>query len=1244
MKKINLLKWGFLFLFCTLGTFAWADALLSVNLPYEDVVSCTFYSSSGSKAPTDTEHFTFTSGSYSNSNSYGPVEIDGVSYSIYDKLTSSGSISFTTTEENTVITIVFSPSTVNESSGTSTTIAINGTTVDVSANPFTYNCESVGEYVITAEKDRYIFYIGATKALASATSDGDDSTGGDDTETGGDGNDDNSSTSEGTTVSDDIQCWFTDGSPTNSYFTFTSCNYSTSKGTAVINGETIKNCLKLETDTQVSFTTSNAGAVLTLVFADTETTPNVYLYKGSIDDSNKTTLSETASNVITYTLGDADTYYLKKDGSYNIFYIGITGDTTTGGDDTTTDPDDSGNTDDNSDTDDQTETSSTIEVSDANYCTFAASNAINQTGDITFDLSSNDGSTVTGTGHGTITIINGETSKDYDTCLKLNSHPTVSFTTTEEMVMTLVFETNGNLNSSSHTDRCITVDGATQSITDGNVMQITLQAGDHTLARVSSTEHYLFYIGLSATSNGDGGDDQNQGDDTPITVTLTSDAPTEELSSLESGYEISFIATNVPEGATVNLSIYQIVSEEDSTSVYTSETLTSEDGTYTCTLNEQINLDAATYIVYVTITTGEGEESETTTYPLLTITGDGKYPSDVTFDSADPATGKSIYTNQNEITLTFDGDVKITSATVTTGDNTDSQISYSNSEDSETASTTWTLTIPDNYMTAGSITITVNAEDADGHPVYVGESQDITLTYTIIEVSASLENTTEESLADLKILKGSNYGDNQFTLTVTAEGVPDGGGVTILLYQTDSEGNVNDLGGDITAGENNTYTWSCETTIQLLSGYTYEFKVFAYYVDESENHVAVGDTITIATIEGSFGTSDVTFTATPASGSTINANQKAITLTFTSNAIVTSAQMSTGDDEYEDVIFSNGSKDNTTDAETWTLSLTDAQIAKAVSADTLILVINAQDTDEQPICDTLSYKVEEASIALVSPDASELATLKMLKDSSYDDQFILTVSAEFVPENGGLTFELYTIDSEGNEEPTGVGGDMTASVDEDITYYTWSCDTTTKLLKGYDYEFKVFAYYIDEDNENAHVAVSDTVLIATVTGSFGTSPITYTVDPEAGDDATVEPSQRDFTLTFTGDVSIISAQMCTTDDSYENVSCEKSDEEDEDYTYTLSITDDQMDYVLENMDSVLTFVIYAQDSDEQPICDTDSDCIILSYKVQEIIIVPDTFTISITPDPADTTFAADTIATITIECDDAIKLTASIDM
>ena len=72
------------------------------------------------------------------------------------------------------------------------------------------------------------------------------------------------STPEGT-----ILCVFTGNKPSSSIFNV-SGNYSTSKGTATIDGTTYDTCVKMETSTAITFTTTKSMK-MTLYFADTET-------------------------------------------------------------------------------------------------------------------------------------------------------------------------------------------------------------------------------------------------------------------------------------------------------------------------------------------------------------------------------------------------------------------------------------------------------------------------------------------------------------------------------------------------------------------------------------------------------------------------------------------------------------------------------------------------------------------------------------------------------------------------------------------------------------------------------------------------------------------------------------------------------------------------------------------------------------------------------------------------------------
>ncbi len=311
---------GFLCLFCALGTFAWADDVTtSVTLTNSDVVSCTFPDKA---TASDTEHFEF-GGDITSSSSYGSVTItdaegNEATYSHYLKFNSSGTITFTTTEANTDLTLVFG-STDETNMPFTIKVSIDGgeaEEVTVSANPFTYTCETVGTYKISeGSKEVHVFYVGLTKDVETVEA----------------------KTYEPVTVSDDIECWFTGGAPSNTNdFTITSTDnsrdigYGTNggNGSVVINSETIEDCLKLESITQISFTTTEDNTVLTLVFAETDSEPSLYIQKGEDGDKQEIT-SDT--NVLTYICEEAGTYILStKSGSHYIFYMGLSAGTPSG--------------------------------------------------------------------------------------------------------------------------------------------------------------------------------------------------------------------------------------------------------------------------------------------------------------------------------------------------------------------------------------------------------------------------------------------------------------------------------------------------------------------------------------------------------------------------------------------------------------------------------------------------------------------------------------------------------------------------------------------------------------------------------------------------------------------------------------------------------------------------------------------------------------------------------------------------
>ena len=116
----------------------------------------------------------------------------------------------------------------------------------------------------------------------------------------------------GTTISASVECNFAGGAPSSSLFTING-KYSTSKGTANVNGTTYTTCLKMESSTSIKFTIEKAMK-LTLVFASTETGKKV-----KVDGTNYTT---DGNAVVTVDLA-AGTHEITKGDSINLFFIGL---------------------------------------------------------------------------------------------------------------------------------------------------------------------------------------------------------------------------------------------------------------------------------------------------------------------------------------------------------------------------------------------------------------------------------------------------------------------------------------------------------------------------------------------------------------------------------------------------------------------------------------------------------------------------------------------------------------------------------------------------------------------------------------------------------------------------------------------------------------------------------------------------------------------------------------------------------
>lgn len=106
-----------------------------------------------------------------------------------------------------------------------------------------------------------------------------------------------------------IICEFTGNQPSSPLVTV-SGNYSTSKGVATYGGNTYSTCVKLESATSISVAAGEKEVKMTLVFADTETTPNAKINGTKVTGANSM-ITQNVSGTVTIT----------KASTFNLFLI-----------------------------------------------------------------------------------------------------------------------------------------------------------------------------------------------------------------------------------------------------------------------------------------------------------------------------------------------------------------------------------------------------------------------------------------------------------------------------------------------------------------------------------------------------------------------------------------------------------------------------------------------------------------------------------------------------------------------------------------------------------------------------------------------------------------------------------------------------------------------------------------------------------------------------------------------------------
>lgn len=112
--------------------------------------------------------------------------------------------------------------------------------------------------------------------------------------------------------SGDYECYILNGAPTSSFYTFTGCSFSSGRGTVTVNGTTYTECVKMESATNISFTTDKE---YTLFLAFDKATANIKIDGTKVVATNGT---------ISYPLA-AGAHALTKADSNNLYYINLYG-------------------------------------------------------------------------------------------------------------------------------------------------------------------------------------------------------------------------------------------------------------------------------------------------------------------------------------------------------------------------------------------------------------------------------------------------------------------------------------------------------------------------------------------------------------------------------------------------------------------------------------------------------------------------------------------------------------------------------------------------------------------------------------------------------------------------------------------------------------------------------------------------------------------------------------------------------
>ena len=102
------------------------------------------------------------------------------------------------------------------------------------------------------------------------------------------------------------ECYILNGAPTSDFYTFTDCSFASGKGSVTVDGRTYTECVKMESKTNISFTTVQP---MTLFLAFDKATANIKIDGTKVNATNGTISQQLAAGAHTLTKADSNNLY-----------------------------------------------------------------------------------------------------------------------------------------------------------------------------------------------------------------------------------------------------------------------------------------------------------------------------------------------------------------------------------------------------------------------------------------------------------------------------------------------------------------------------------------------------------------------------------------------------------------------------------------------------------------------------------------------------------------------------------------------------------------------------------------------------------------------------------------------------------------------------------------------------------------------------------------------------------------------